>query len=57
VVREVAGRLSDVVEELDQAIEQALADGPRGVVCDLSAVTEGAEPGATSVRCRVEESA
>jgi hypothetical protein len=46
VVLEVAGRLSDVVEDLDRAIQLALADGPRGVVCDLSAVFEGAEAGA-----------
>ncbi|MBE3076805.1 MAG: hypothetical protein IMZ75_18050 [Actinobacteria bacterium] len=46
VILEVADRLSDVVEELDLAIQPALADGPRGVVCDLSAVCEGAEPGA-----------
>ena len=44
VVLEVAGRLSDVVGDLDRAIELALADGPRGVACDLSAVLEGAEP-------------
>jgi hypothetical protein len=37
-VLEVAGPLSDVVEDLDRAIQLALADGPRGVVCDLSAV-------------------
>jgi hypothetical protein len=37
-VLKVAGRLSDVVEDLDRAIQLALADGPRGVVCDLSAV-------------------
>ena len=41
VVLEVACRLSDVVEELDRAIRLALAEGPRGVVCDLSAVLEG----------------
>ena len=40
----VGGRLSDVVEDLDRAIELALADGPRGVVCDLSAEREGEEP-------------
>jgi hypothetical protein len=45
----VAGRLGDVVEDLDRAIQLALADGPRGVVCDLSAVFEGAEPGAVEV--------
>jgi len=42
VVVEVAGRLGDVVEDLDLAIQLALADGPRGVVCDLSAVIPGA---------------
>ncbi len=49
VVLEVAGRLGDVVEDLDMAIQLALADGPRGVVCDLSAVQEGAEPQAVEV--------
>jgi hypothetical protein len=44
VVLEVAGPLTDVIEELDRAIQLALADGPRGVVCDLSGVLEGAEP-------------
>jgi hypothetical protein len=44
VVLEVAGRLGDVVQDLDRAIELALADGPRGVVCDLSAVLEGVQP-------------
>ncbi len=44
IVLEVAGRLSDVVDELDRAIQLALADGPRGVICDLSKVLEGAEP-------------
>ena len=44
VVLEVAGRLGDVIEDLDRAIQLALADGPRGVVCDLSAVLTGAEP-------------
>jgi hypothetical protein len=43
VVLEVAGRLRDVVEDLDRAIQLALAEGPRGVVCDLSAVLQGAE--------------
>jgi hypothetical protein len=46
VVLEVAGPLGEVVEDLDQAIQVALADGPRGVVCDLSAVTGDAQPGA-----------
>ena len=49
VVLEVVGRLSDVVEDLDLAIQQALAEGPRGVVCDLSAVLEGAEPDALAL--------
>ena len=46
VILEVAGRLSDGVEDLDRAIQLALAEGPRGVVCDLSAVFEGAVPAA-----------
>jgi hypothetical protein len=49
VVLEVTGRLRDVVEDLGHAIELALAEGPRGVVCDLAAVLEGAEPGAVDV--------
>jgi hypothetical protein len=49
VVLEVAGRLGDVVDELDRAIQLALAGRPRAVVCDLSAVLEGAEPGAIGV--------
>lgn len=43
-VIEVAGRLSDVVAETDREIQLALGDGPRGVVCDLTAVLECAEP-------------
>src|SRR5674476_1452988 len=49
VVRDSVGRLRDVVEDLDHAIELALAEGPCGVVCDLTAVLEGAEPGAVEV--------
>jgi len=49
LVLEVVGPLGDVVEDLDQAIQLALADGPRGVVCDLSAVLEGAEAAAVEV--------
>ena len=49
VVLEVAGRLVEVVEDLDRAIQLALADGPRGLVCDLSAVLEAAEPAAVEV--------
>jgi hypothetical protein len=49
LVVEVAGRLGDVVEDLDRAIQLALADGPRAVVCDLSAVLQDAEPVAIEV--------
>jgi hypothetical protein len=38
VVLEAAGPLSEVVEGLDRQIRLALAEGPRGVVCDLSGV-------------------
>lgn len=46
VVLEVSGQLRDVVQELTHAVQIALADGPRGVVCDLSQVVGGTEPGA-----------
>jgi hypothetical protein len=49
VVLEVAGRLSDVVDDLDRAIQLALSDGPRGVACDLSAVLEDADPDAVDM--------
>lgn len=49
VVLEVAAALSDVVLDLDLTIQLALADGPRGVVCDLSAMAEDAEPDAIEV--------
>jgi len=52
VVLEVAGRLSDVVADLDLAIRLALADGPRGVVCDLTAILEDATPGAVKMLAR-----
>jgi hypothetical protein len=39
-VLEVAGRLGDVVQELDLAVQLALAEEHRGVVCDLSAVLD-----------------
>ena len=45
-VLEMTGRLRDVAADLDRAIQVALADEPRGVVCDLSAVVGGAEQGA-----------
>ena len=53
LVLEVAGLLSDVVQDLDRAIQQALAEGPLGVVCDLSGVLECAEPVAVEVLARV----
>ena len=49
VIVEATGRLGDVVGDLDLAIELALAGAPRGVVCDLSAVLEDAEPVAVEV--------
>ena len=49
VVLEVAGPLGGALQDVDKAIRLALADRPRGVVCDLSAVPEGAEPGAVQV--------
>jgi hypothetical protein len=45
-VLDVAGPLSDVVEELDHAIRLALAQGPRGVACDMTRVVEVSAPGA-----------
>jgi len=48
-ILEVSGHLSDVVEELDRAIQLALAEGPHGVVCDLSAALSGARPVAMEV--------
>jgi hypothetical protein len=45
----VCGRLEDVVQDLDQAIQLALGEEPRGVVCDLSAAFEGDEPVAVEV--------
>jgi hypothetical protein len=49
VVLEVSARLREVVEELDWAIQLALAEGPRGVVCDLSVADEEADPGAVEM--------
>jgi hypothetical protein len=48
VVLEVCGRLGDVGQDLDEAIQLALADGPRGVICDLSTVAEGADTAAVA---------
>ena len=44
-----AGRHSDVVEDPDRAMQLALADEPRGVVCDLSSVLGGFDPVAVEV--------
>ena len=49
VLLEVEGRLGEVVQDLDRAIQLALAEGPRGVVCNLSGVLEGPEPGSVEV--------
>ena len=48
-VVEVVGRLRESAEDLDRAIMQALAEGPRGVVCDLTAPLEGARADAIEV--------
>jgi len=45
-VVEASGELGDVGEELDQAVQLALAEGPRGVICDLSSVLGETEPAA-----------
>jgi hypothetical protein len=49
VVVEVTGRLSEVVQDCDQAIQIALTERARGVICDLTAAGEGAEPTALEV--------
>jgi hypothetical protein len=49
VVLAVAGRLDGLGQDLDRAIQLALADGPRSVVCDLSSVFEGADPSAVQM--------
>src|SRR5687768_3997503 len=46
IVLEVAGPLSDVIDDLDRSARLALAGEPRGVVFDLSKVTEVSAPGA-----------
>lgn len=40
VVLGVSGRLGDVAQNLVRAVELALADDPRGVVCDLSEMSD-----------------
>ena len=49
----VSGRLEEVVQDLDQAIQRALGEEPRGVVCDLSAALEVDEPVAVEVLATV----
>ncbi|MEP7370113.1 MAG: hypothetical protein ABI662_10675 [Dermatophilaceae bacterium] len=49
VVLEFSGTLGEVIEDLDRSIQFALADGPRGVVCDLSALCVGAESSAVEL--------
>jgi hypothetical protein len=46
VVLDAAGRLTDVVDDLDRATQFAMAEGPGGVVCDLSEVDEAGDPDA-----------
>jgi hypothetical protein len=48
-VLDVARLLGDVSEDLDAAIQVALAEGPRAVVCDLTALSYGVGPGALEV--------
>jgi hypothetical protein len=49
VVLDVARLLGDVSQDLDHAIQVALAEGPRAVVCDLTALSDGVDPGALEV--------
>ncbi|MEO6144199.1 MAG: ATP-binding protein [Dermatophilaceae bacterium] len=44
-ILETSGVFGEAVEDLHPAIELALAKTPRGVVCDLTTVLEGAQPG------------
>jgi hypothetical protein len=53
VIFEVTCPLGDVVEDLDRAVELALAEGPRGVVCDLLGMPEGAQAGAVELLASV----
>jgi hypothetical protein len=48
-ILEVGCRLGDAVEDLDRAVQLALAEGPRGVVIDLSDALEGTELRAVEV--------
>jgi hypothetical protein len=49
VVLEVAGHLHDFAQQLDRTIQLSLADGPRGVVCDLSGMLKDARPDAVEM--------
>jgi hypothetical protein len=49
VALELAGLVSALVVEMDRAIQLALAEGPRGVVCDVAGGLDGAEPGAVEM--------
>ncbi|MDQ1483000.1 MAG: hypothetical protein QOF35_1076 [Actinomycetota bacterium] len=49
---EVEGQLSDVVEDLDWKIQLALAESPRGLVCDLSDQPAIAQPEAVEMLAR-----
>jgi hypothetical protein len=40
MILDVAGELNEALEELDLALQRALAEEPRGVVCDLSSAGE-----------------
>lgn len=44
-ILETSGRFGNAVEDLDPAIELAMANAPRGVVCDLTTMLEGPQPG------------
>ncbi len=49
VVVEVTGALRDAGQSLDTAIQRGLAEVPRGVACDLSAVSHGPLPDAVEL--------
>lgn len=53
VVLEVVGRPGDFAQELDWAIQLALASGPRGVICDLKAAVAGVDPDAIELIAQV----
>jgi hypothetical protein len=45
-VLQIASLRSEVAEDLDRAIQLVMGEGPRGLVCDLSASLEDTDPGA-----------